>query len=68
MADEEWGQAVAALVVLDAAVDIEALKRHCAEHLPAFKVPKRIDVVDALPRTASGKLRRSELAPPQANS
>jgi len=61
-ADAVWGEAVRALVVLRAPVDTAELRRHCAERLAGFKVPKEIRVVDALPRTASGKLRRRDLA------
>ena len=37
------------------------LRRHCAERLARFKVPKSFEVVERLPRTASGKLLRREL-------
>jgi acyl-CoA synthetase (AMP-forming)/AMP-acid ligase II len=38
-----------------------ALRAHCLERLAAFKVPKSFEFVAALPRTASGKVRRSDL-------
>jgi O-succinylbenzoic acid--CoA ligase len=60
--DRQWGEAVQAHVVLRAPVSTEALREHCVARLAPFKVPKRIVVVDSLPRTASGKLRRHELA------
>jgi O-succinylbenzoic acid--CoA ligase len=59
--DAEWGEAVTAAVVLRAAADPAALRAHCAERLAAFKVPKRIEIRDALPRNASGKLLRRAL-------
>src|SRR5439155_344039 len=34
------------------------LTRLCRERLAAFKVPRSFEVVDELPRTATGKLRR----------
>jgi benzoate-CoA ligase family protein len=37
---------------------IEALAAHAAAELPAFQRPKRIHLVDELPRTATGKLQR----------
>jgi o-succinylbenzoate---CoA ligase len=65
-ADERWGEAVTALVVVadpDAAVDGEALRAHCAARLAPYKVPKQIALVAGpLPRTRSGKLLRRELA------
>jgi O-succinylbenzoic acid--CoA ligase len=64
--DARWGEAVRALVVAraDDALDLDELRRHCAARLPGFKVPKTIALTSALPRTASGKLRRGELAVP----
>jgi O-succinylbenzoic acid--CoA ligase len=61
--DPEWQQAVTAVVVLDgdAAVTPDDLRRHCAESLAGFKVPKRIELASALPRTPSGKLMRRAL-------
>ncbi|HEV7584431.1 MAG TPA: AMP-binding protein [Solirubrobacteraceae bacterium] len=63
-ADEEWGEAVTALVVArdGAALDEQELRSHCAGALAPFKVPKRIVAVSGpLPRTPSGKLLRREL-------
>jgi O-succinylbenzoic acid--CoA ligase len=61
--DPEWGEAVHARVVLLAGSEVSehALREHCAARLARFKVPKEIRVVDALPRTGSGKLRRRDL-------
>jgi O-succinylbenzoic acid--CoA ligase len=60
--DAQWGEAVQAAVVLRGAVGVAELRDHCATRLASYEVPKRIVVVTALPRTASGKLRRAELA------
>lgn len=61
--DPEWQQAVTAIVVLegDAQAGADDLRRHCAESLAPFKVPKRIETASALPRTPSGKLLRRAL-------
>jgi acyl-CoA synthetase (AMP-forming)/AMP-acid ligase II len=61
--DAEWGRAVTAVVVLAPGmrVDPGELRAHCASRLARFKVPKRIDVAESLPRTLSGKLRRTQL-------
>jgi acyl-coenzyme A synthetase/AMP-(fatty) acid ligase len=55
---------VVATVVLrgEASATGDALREHCAARLARFKVPKEIGFVDALPRTASGKLLRRELS------
>jgi o-succinylbenzoate---CoA ligase len=62
-ADAEWQEAVAAVVVLrdGAEAGSEELRRHCAESLARFKVPKRFEFVGELPRTSSGKLLRRAL-------
>jgi O-succinylbenzoic acid--CoA ligase len=62
-ADPEWGEAVVAAVVPrnGAPLDAEALRAFCRARLAGFKVPKAIEEVRALPRTASGKLRRGAL-------
>ena len=61
--DPEWQQAVTAVVVLreDAELPTEELRRHCAGVLAGYKVPKRIEIASALPRTPSGKLLRRAL-------
>ena len=62
-ADPEWQEAVTAVVVLrgGAEVSAEELVSHCGGELAGFKVPKRVEFVAELPRTASGKLIRREL-------
>jgi long-chain acyl-CoA synthetase len=58
--DERWGQMVCAAVV--GALSEGDLRDHVQSRLAPYKRPKRWLVVDALPHTATGKLRRSELA------
>lgn len=62
-ADAEWQEAVTAVVVLreGAGVSADELRSHCAAELAGYKVPKRVEFVAELPRTASGKLMRREL-------
>lgn len=61
--DPEWGEAVIASVVLREGVSasVRELQRHCAERTAAFRVPKDVQFVEVLPRTASGKIRRNAL-------
>jgi fatty-acyl-CoA synthase len=56
--DAKWGEVPAAVIVCKEgeAVDIGSLREHCAEHLAAFKIPKKLVVSDLLPRNPSGKL------------
>ncbi|MGH7806368.1 MAG: cyclohexanecarboxylate-CoA ligase, partial [Candidatus Binatia bacterium] len=45
-----------------ASLSLDELGRHLrAEGLATRKLPERLEVVDALPRTASGKVRKHEL-------
>ncbi len=57
--DEQWGQRVCAAVVGD--VDPESLRETAREHLAPPKRPKDYYRIDALPLTATGKVRRLEL-------
>lgn len=58
--DEEMGQVLAAFVVGD--VDLDALRTHARQHLPSYKVPRHVHALDELPRNATGKVLRRELA------
>jgi fatty-acyl-CoA synthase len=63
MPDEEFGQRLAAFVVLKpgASAAEQELKPYVRERLARYKVPREISIVDELPRTASGKLQRGKL-------
>ena len=39
-----------------------AARAHAKEHLPAYAAPTVLELVEALPRTPSGKVRRRDLA------
>lgn len=58
-----WGEAIIAQVIARAgAAPTQAdLRAHCLERLAAFKVPKLFELVEGLPRTESGKVRRADL-------
>lgn len=60
--DEEWGEIVAAVVEADpATVTAADVDRHCRERLARGRRPTRVLVVDALPRTWTGKVIRSRV-------
>jgi len=60
--DDKWGERVTALVVSEGSdVSAEELISHCRETLAGYKCPKRIDFVESLPRTATGKLQKFKL-------
>jgi long-chain acyl-CoA synthetase len=57
--DERWGQRVCAAVV--GTTSAETLAAYAREHLAPAKRPKEWHVLDALPRTPTGKVRRLDL-------
>jgi O-succinylbenzoic acid--CoA ligase len=58
--DPTWGEVVTAWVVAEGAAEPD-LDAWCRQRLEAFKVPRRWNFADQLPRTEGGKLRRGEL-------
>lgn len=62
--DLEWGQRVAALVVLHpgAQADVDGLIAYCRASLAGYKIPRVIRFAEALPMTANGKVKRHEVA------
>src|SRR5262245_27114208 len=62
--DPQWGEIVCAVVVPAAGgtPTLPALQKHCGGTLAAFKKPRRLELVDALPRTpATGQVQRTLL-------
>ena len=62
--DEILGETIRACVVLkpDSQCTTKELTLHCRRNLPPFKVPQEIVFLDELPKTATGKIRKTELA------
>jgi acyl-CoA synthetase (AMP-forming)/AMP-acid ligase II len=58
---ERWTEAITAVVVPKpgARIDPEALRTALRDRLDGYKVPKAVIVVDALPRTSTGKIRKN---------
>ncbi|MGE4322149.1 MAG: class I adenylate-forming enzyme family protein [Sphingobium sp.] len=61
--DPYRGETVKAYVVLRSpgAASVEALLEHCGVNLAAYKRPREMEIVDELPKTASGKVQRAAL-------
>jgi fatty-acyl-CoA synthase len=59
--DDRWGETVVAAVACDADVTAEELIGFSRERLAHFKCPTRIEVLDELPRNATGKVLKREL-------
>ena len=62
IADADFGEAVVAVIVPDGdAPSADEVIAHCRSLLANFKVPKRVEVVDVLPRNAMGKVQKNLL-------
>lgn len=64
--DDKWGEVPVALVVFkdSAAVSPDELRDHARAQLAGFKVPREIEVRDALPKGGTGKILKAELREP----
>jgi long-chain acyl-CoA synthetase len=58
--DEILGEIIKAYVVAktDSDLDKKAIQRHCKINLAIYKIPKEIEFIDELPKTASGKIKK----------
>ena len=57
--DEKWGERVTAVVV--GTVDPEQVVAFCRERLAAYKCPRAVEIVDEIPRNATGKILKRTL-------
>ncbi len=61
--DPKWVEAVVAVIVVKAGQTLteQDVIDHCAQHMAAFKAPKRVLFAQALPKNPSGKLLKRQL-------
>ncbi len=61
--DTQWGERVVAVVALkpDETLSLEALRAFAEQSLAHYKLPKRLEIVKALPRNATGKILKYQL-------
>ncbi|MCV7336204.1 acyl-CoA ligase FadD12 [Mycolicibacterium senegalense] len=59
--DTQYGQRLAAFVVLAGTITADGLKAYVRENLANYKVPREITVLDELPRNSTGKIDRRQL-------
>jgi long-chain acyl-CoA synthetase len=64
--DEEFGEALMALVELmpGSVVEPEAVQAFLRRHLADYKVPRRVEMREALPREDTGKIFKRKLRAP----
>ena len=61
--DEQWGEVPWAVITVKDGIDLdtETVRAHLDGKLARYKLPKNVVIVDELPRTASGKVRKADL-------
>jgi len=61
--DEQWGESVVAVAALKDGhtLDLEELREFATERLARYKLPRRLEIVPALPRNPAGKVLKFEL-------
>jgi fatty-acyl-CoA synthase len=61
--DPRWGEAVVAVVVARAGrmPTLEGLRQFAAAELASFKLPRRVESIEELPRNTAGKVLKREL-------
>jgi acyl-CoA synthetase (AMP-forming)/AMP-acid ligase II len=64
--DEKWGETIKAIVVArpGTSIDAAAVITHCKQKIAGYKSPTSVDFVDAIPRTATGKVQKFKLREP----
>ncbi len=64
--DEKWGETIKAIVVLSPESDVtaEQVIAHCKQRIAGYKAPTSVDFVEAIPRTATGKVQKFKLREP----
>lgn len=61
LADPQWGRRVHAIVQLGAPLTEQQVITYAKSRLAAYKVPKTVEFVDQIPRTAATKINRSAM-------
>jgi fatty-acyl-CoA synthase len=61
--NEKWGEVPKAFIVIktDETLDKDQVVNHCLKGLAKYKVPKEIEFVESIPKTAVGKVLKDEL-------
>jgi acyl-CoA synthetase (AMP-forming)/AMP-acid ligase II len=64
--DDEWGEAVHAIVVIQPGKTLtkDQITAYAREHLAGYKVPRSLSYMTEIPRTGSGKILKRELRKP----
>ena len=60
--DEKYGEVVHAALVINSEVSEKEIQEFCSNSIASFKIPEKIHFADELPRTATGKIQRRNVA------
>jgi fatty-acyl-CoA synthase len=63
MPDERWGERPLAVVVLRGGAEAspDELREHLSQHFAKWQLPDRFEFIDEIPRTATGKFKKTDL-------
>jgi fatty-acyl-CoA synthase len=63
MPDDKWGERPLAVIVLEDSAEAspEELREHLSEHFAKWQLPDRFEFIDQIPRTATGKFKKTDL-------
>jgi acyl-CoA synthetase (AMP-forming)/AMP-acid ligase II len=61
--DERWGELITAVIATEPGVELDAetVIAHCRDSIGGFKVPKRVEFVDELPKSGVGKIQKVKI-------
>ena len=60
--DDKWGEIVAtAIVVRKEAIKTEEIQQWCSSYLSDYKIPRRVEIFENLPKNSMGKITKPEL-------
>tara|TARA_B100000579_G_scaffold438003_1_gene470750 strand:+ start:2541 stop:4034 length:1494 start_codon:yes stop_codon:yes gene_type:complete len=60
--DEKYGEVVHAALVINSEVTEKEIQEFCSKSIASFKIPEKIHFAEELPRTATGKIQRRNVA------
>ena len=61
--DDQWGERPMAVIVLKEGAEAspDALRQHLSSHFAKWQLPERVEFIDEIPRTATGKFKKTAL-------
>ena len=60
--DDKWGEIVATvLVIRKEAIQTEEIQQWCSSYLSNYKIPRRVEILENLPKNSMGKITKPEL-------